>query len=181
MKFTKMLCATVLVFVTCNAQEFTSDKTLVVPPLHDSFLNGAYKGVETVNPADPLEWLPFVLWWKIPVLAAVLHGADTVKDLVIPCLSNDKSCAEKKQKSYLAGYTLGNALKILMYAAPTLLIQIVHVGFYAASPYDYFSIDGAVPLQKISSTVLWSLAAMMVPTLAYFTQSMKSSEGNQKK
>lgn len=169
MKSITLVAAMTLVFIGCNATDFDNGKPIATDSywLHNPFLHGLYNGVETINPADPLEWCPFVLWWNVPAVAATLQGVDVAIDLVARPLINYEARSVVNQTGYMPGYTLGNMLKVLMYVAPTLLFDAAKLGLYIASPYDHFGVEGACPLEKIRSTAVWSLRAMMVPAIIY--------------
>lgn len=181
MKSITLVAAMALTFIACNGEDHATSMMTDSYWLYNPFFHGFYNGVETVNPADPLEWAPFVLWWNAPAVAAVLQGGDAVVDLIARPLVNNEARSVVQQTGYMPGYTLGHMLKVLMYVAPTFIFDIAKLCLYIAAPYDHFGVEEACPLEKIRSTAIWSLAAMMVPVLSYCVQSMKSSESNQKK
>lgn len=105
-------------------------------PLAKKYLKeGFSQATDSIAPSYALNWLSLALWWKAPPLEFCVDGYRIVRDLLDQEKAKDKDFNEHVA-AYVTGYSIGNALRVLLYAAPALVQDIHNLYALTYAPFD---------------------------------------------
>ena len=170
MKYIKAICAAILLSSMASMNGISASNLA---------LEGFKKGIQAAVPDNPFNWLALLAWWQAPSAAFCLYGLKNFADQgIYPEQYNASSPVAHDndilKNTYVAGYTLGNALHILAYTAPTFLINWWRVHAHVLTPHEIPEYHGKIANQ-IYTTSLWGFSAMTLPLILQLLTSVTNT------